>query len=63
VSRIRGCWSCGSHSRCYSDCECAKCVDPEGYREWRQESPEEYREWLDDQRLEHDEECDCPSCW
>jgi hypothetical protein len=60
--RLRGCWSCGSHGRCYDGCECTKCLDPEDYSRWRCENPEEYREWLDSQRLEHDEECDCPSC-
>jgi hypothetical protein len=59
---LRGCWSCGSHTACTSDCDCAKCVDPSGYVEWRQEDPEAYGDWLDRQRFDSDEDCDCPSC-
>lgn len=59
--RIKGCWSCGSHAACFDGCECAKCIDPEGYALWRCENPEEYSKWLGSQKLP-DEECDCPSC-
>ena len=62
MSGFRGCWSCGSHAECFPDCECAKCIAPKSYRQWRDEEPDEYREWVDSQRLEHDEECDCPGC-
>jgi hypothetical protein len=60
--RLKGCWSCGSHGECYDGCDCAKCLDPEGYAEWRANNPDEYAEWLESQRLEHDEGCDCPGC-
>jgi hypothetical protein len=60
--RLRGCWSCGSHSDCFDGCECAKCVDPEDYEAWRCDCPEEYDAWLERQELDPDEECDCPSC-
>lgn len=45
--RLEPCWSCGSTGPCIGDCECAKCVDPEGYAEWRRENPEDYQDWLD----------------
>jgi hypothetical protein len=54
-----GCWSCGAHGPCYTNCDCAKCVDPEGYADWRADDPEGYADWIDRQ---HVEECDCPSC-
>jgi hypothetical protein len=42
------CWSCGAkNEECFDGCECAKCVDPEGYDEWRYNNPEEYEDWLD----------------
>lgn len=53
---FKPCWSCKSTGPCYSECECAKCLDPDGYQEWREENPEEYEEWVDSQR-EYDE-CD-----
>ena len=31
-----------------------KCIDPEGYAEWRENEPEEYQEWLYSQRNEED---------
>ena len=44
------CKSCGSTGRgCYDGCDCAKCIDPEGYADWRENNPEEYQEWLDRQ--------------
>ena len=46
---FKPCWSCDSTSDCYSDCECAKCVDPEGYQEWKENCPEEYEGWLESQ--------------
>jgi hypothetical protein len=62
VSAMRGCWSCGSHGACFEGCVCAKCLDPDGYEEWRKNDPEGYEDWLDSQQLEHGEECDCPGC-
>jgi hypothetical protein len=59
---FRGCWSCGSHSECFVGCECAKCLDPIGYDEWRYSHPDQYDDWLERQRLDHGDECDCPSC-
>ena len=59
---MRGCWSCGSHSACYSDCECAKCIDPLGYSDWRSSDPDRYDAWMEDQQLEYGADCDCPSC-
>ena len=45
-----GCWSCGSEDHdCYDPCDCAKCVDPEGYQEWKDNCPEEYEEWKEKQ--------------
>jgi len=57
VSReFKACWSCGSNSDCYEDCECAKCIDPEGYAQWRHDFPEEYEAWLEEQREGDDDE-------
>lgn len=48
---FKPCWSCGAQYReCYPECECAKCVDPQGYEEWRHERPDEYREWIESQQ-------------
>jgi hypothetical protein len=60
---FHGCWSCGAHGPCDTVCDCAKCVDPDGYEEWKVNNPEEYDDWLSRQALDHDEECDCPSCF
>lgn len=44
------CKDCGSEEAdCYEDCDCAKCVDPEAYQEWKENNPDEYQEWLDKQ--------------
>lgn len=59
---FKGCWSCGAHGPCYSDCQCAKCVDPIGYARWRRDNPKDYADWLQEQHLGHGEYCDCPSC-
>lgn len=42
------CWSCGAQDEpCFEGmCECAKCIDPEGYKEWKENNPEEYQDWL-----------------
>lgn len=51
------CKDCGStEPDCYDSCECAKCVDPEGYEAWKYYNPEEYQEWLNRQKEEEDEE-------
>jgi len=50
MSYFKPCWSCGSKGACYGDCECAKCVDPGEYEEWKRNSPEEYEEWKEKQR-------------
>jgi hypothetical protein len=47
---FKPCWSYGSNAACYDGCECAKCVDPDGYARWRCECPEEYEDWLERQR-------------
>ncbi|MEK9207703.1 MAG: hypothetical protein AAB922_04425 [Patescibacteria group bacterium] len=47
---MKPCWDCGSTGKCYNFCGCAKCVDPEGYKEWRENNPDEYQDWLDEQR-------------
>jgi len=43
---MKPCKDCGSDGLCYSECECAKCVDPEGYQDWKQNNPGQYRAWL-----------------
>lgn len=57
---MRGCWSCGAHGPCFDPCYCARCVDPDGYDEWRNDDPEAYDSWLESQ--EDDSDCDCPTC-
>jgi hypothetical protein len=50
------CWSCGAKNRsCFEDCECAKCVDPEGYEEWQRNDPEGYADWLDRNTVDPDD--------
>ena len=47
---VRPCWSCGAQDEpCFDPCDCAKCVDPDGYAEWRENNPDEYEAWLDRQ--------------
>ena len=43
------CWSCGAENEpCDEEmCFCAKCVDPDGYWEWRTGNPEAYDHWLE----------------
>jgi hypothetical protein len=49
-ARFNPCWSCGAQgTECDLGCECAKCLDPEGYAEWKEENHEEYQEWLEEQ--------------
>ena len=44
------CWSCGSTQPwCYEGCECAKCVDPGAYADWKNNCPDEYEAWIDRQ--------------
>ena len=60
MPRLKPCWSCGAQDRaCYPGCECAKCVDPEGYAQWRYECPDEYNDWLQDQFWEEGDEVEC----
>jgi len=46
------CSSCRSSGACFSDCECAKCMDPEGYADWRKYCPEEHDAWVERQRID-----------
>jgi hypothetical protein len=51
------CWSCGSTTNfCYEGCECAKCIDPEGYEEWKNNNPDEYENWLERESEKENEE-------
>jgi len=59
---MRGCASCGAHGPCVTHCACQKCIDPDGYEQWRTEYPDQYQAWLDRQELRPGEACDCPSC-
>lgn len=49
------CDYCGSEGECYDDCECSKCVDPEGYEEWKNENPDEYDAWIEKKLIEEEE--------
>lgn len=49
---MKPCWSCGSDEECYERWGCAKCLDPEGYEEWKYNNPEEYGDWLERQMEE-----------
>ncbi len=47
---MKPCWSCGTtEPECYDNCDCAKCVDPDDYEDWKSNNPEEYQNWLDEQ--------------
>lgn len=52
---FKPCWSCGSDGECYEGCNCAKCVDPEGYEIWKYENPEAYQHWLDKQEVDDEQ--------
>jgi len=43
------CRYCGSDGECYYGCQCAKCIDPEGYEKWIKYNPEAYEDWLESQ--------------
>jgi hypothetical protein len=49
---MKPCWSCGAQDAPCDErvCVCAKCVDPDGYREWRDQNPDDYARWLESQR-------------
>ena len=47
--KIAPCWSCGSDVKCYSNCECVKCMDPIAYQEWKNNDVEGYNAWLERQ--------------
>jgi len=49
------CDFCGSEGECYLGCQCAKCLDPEAYEEWKNENPEAYERWLEKKRLEEED--------
>lgn len=47
---MKPCWSCGvQDEECSIPCECAKCLEPENYEDWKQNSPEQYQTWVDEQ--------------
>ncbi len=48
------CDFCESYGPCIAGCECAKCVDPNGYQEWKETKPEEYNDWLAKKHAEDD---------
>ncbi len=50
------CDFCFSQGRCYSGCECAKCIDPESYDQWKRNCHEEYDQWLEQKREEEEHE-------
>lgn len=50
--RFAPCRYCESRGPCYPGCDCAKCVDPDGYEDWKRENPDEYEEWKERQREE-----------
>ena len=47
---FKPCWSCESTSACYDGCECAKCIDPWGYDNWKYNNPDEYEAWKESQQ-------------
>lgn len=52
-----GCWSCQSdYTYCYRGCECAKCMDPVGYGEWKDNNPKEHGQWWESQQENNDEQ-------
>jgi hypothetical protein len=56
MRNMKPCWSCGAKNRaCFAGCECAKCVDPIDYSEWKNNNPEEYQEWLDENTVDPDD--------
>jgi hypothetical protein len=55
---MQPCWSCGVvDGPCVEWCECAKCVDPIGYAEWRDENPDAYARWMA-RNVEDEDEAD-----
>mgnify|MGYP001033117035 CR=1 FL=1 len=50
---MKPCRYCGAKDEpCYAGCECAKCMDPDGYEWWKRNCPWEYQEWLEEQKEE-----------
>ncbi len=43
---MRACSWCDSEEECYNDCNCSKCLDPNGYNRWRNANRQEYIKWL-----------------
>ena len=52
------CNYCYSEGRCHNGCQCAKCVDPEDYNEWKINYPEEYEQWIEGEKEEEEHESD-----
>ena len=50
---IKPCWSCGTtDADCYSGCQCVKCLDPEGYKQWKLNRPDQYQRWLENNEVD-----------
>ncbi len=39
------CNYCFSAGACYQGCDCAKCINPDSYNDWKQNDPEAYQAW------------------
>lgn len=56
MNRMKPCWSCGAVDEACSDgCMCAKCVNPDGYDEWRRNNQYSYAIWMSENVLDRDE--------
>ena len=42
------CQFCGSKGKCYEGCECSKCLDPEGYDDFK--NSDEYDDWIEHEK-------------
>jgi hypothetical protein len=52
---MKPCWSCGAQDEpCFEGCACAKCLDPDRYKEWTRNNPEAYYDWLQRQTTDED---------
>lgn len=48
--KIDPCRYCGATTKdCLPGCQCAKCIDPKSYADWKKNKPEQYQKWLDSQ--------------
>ena len=52
------CDFCYSEGACHRGCECAKCIDPQDYNQWKRNCPEEYNEWIEGKKEEGEYESD-----